>query len=106
MTMLMQAATEAVKNPSGIWVGSGAIGSLCGLVTVLAREHFLTRRRGKNGNGVQPGKGETCHKHGEELIELRTKQDGTDKAIDEMKGHIATIEGDVKTLLQRIPPRE
>jgi hypothetical protein len=108
MMMLIQVATEAAKSTPGIviYIGSAATGSLFTLGSIWIREYFAAKKGKKNGNGAQPGKGEICQKHGGELIELKTKQDGTDKAIDEMKGHITTIEGDVKTLLQRIPARE
>jgi len=108
VNMILQAATEAAKNTPGIviYIGSAATGSLFTLGSIWIREYFAAKKGKKNGNGAQPGKGEVCEEHGKALVKLETEQDGTDKAISEMKGHITTIENDVKTLLQRIPARE
>jgi len=104
--MILQVATEAAKGSSRFVLDAPMIGLIVTNGVLIWRDYIRTKRAKKNGNGVQPGKGDVCEQHGTELTTLKTKQEGTDKAIDEMKGHINTIEGDVKTLLQRIPPKE
>jgi hypothetical protein len=101
--MILQAATEAVKSTSNIALDGVAIMALITAGGLAAREYFKSRRGRANGNGngrgPKPGSAPKCIEHGEKLIRLETEHINICGDITEMKG-------DIKTLLQRIPPRE
>lgn len=97
--MLIQAAVEASKGSSSIFLDAGMIGLIVTNTGLLAREWIRTRREKKNGNGVKPGNGETCKEHGEAIASLNAKQEGSDRAIAEIRGYFIT-------LLERMPPKK
>jgi hypothetical protein len=101
--MILQAATETVKSTSSLALDGVAIMALITAGGLAAREYFKSRRGRANGNnnskGPKPGTAPECQAHRDKLIELDTEQKNT----KELLGEVRT---DVKTLLQRIPPRE
>jgi len=101
--MLAQVATEAAKSSSAIFLDGVAIMALIGAGGLAVREYFKSRQARRNGNGnnrwLKPGMAPECKEHSEKLIRLDEKWTGMKEDITEMKG-------DVKTLLQRIPPRD
>jgi|SRR3972149_442682 len=105
MTMLIQAATEAVKSTSNLALDGVAIMALITAGTLAAREYFKSHRgRGRangnsNGKGPKPGTAPECQAHRDKLIELDTKQEGTKELLTEVRG-------DVKKLLRLLPPGE
>lgn len=99
---MSQAATEAAKQGSSITVAIPTA-FVTSAVTIIGRElvaAFMGRRRARNGGGAdpKPGMGEECLEHRDRLTELGTKQENTDKVLDEVKA-------DVKELLRRVPPK-
>ena len=99
--MFAQVATEAAKGTSHVFLDGGMIMLIVTNLGLIGRDLIKTRKAKKNGGNSQPGKADICLKRGETLVKLETKQETTDKAIDEMKGNILIIVGDVKTLLGR-----
>ncbi len=99
---LTQAAVEAAKQGGSINIAipTAVITSVLTGLAVKAPD-ILAKMRGKpkNGNGgPKPGMGETCKTHGEAIAVLNDFKADTKDAIEE-------IRGDIKTLLQRVPPR-
>lgn len=98
-----QAAAEAAKQGSSITVAIPTA-FVTSAVTIIGRElvaAFVGRRRARSGNGSgapKPGTSEECLEHRDRLTELETKQEHTDKVLDEVKA-------DVKELLRRVPPK-
>lgn len=101
--MILQVATEAAKSSSAIFLDGIAIMALIGAGGLAAREYWKSKSHKRNGNGngrgPKPGTAPKCLEHGEKLIRLDEKWSGMKEDITEMKG-------DVKILLQRIPPKE
>ena len=101
--MMFQVATEAAKSSSAIFLDGVAIMALIGASGLAAREYFKSRRARRNGNnngrGPRPGMAPECIEHKVALMRIDTEQKNV---IDD----IAEIKWDIKTLLQRVPPRE
>jgi len=98
--MLVQTATEAAKSSSTIFLDGAAIMALIGAIALATREYFKSRRARRNNNdNCKAGLAPKCLEHGEKLIRL-------DERWDDMKEDITEMKGDVKTLLQRIPPKD
>ncbi len=98
---MSQAATEAAKQGGSITVAIPTA-FVTSAVTIIGRElvaAFVGKRRARNGSGRPlPGTSEECLEHRDRLTELETKQENTDKVLDEVKA-------DVKELLRRVPPK-
>jgi len=101
--MLIQVATEAAKSSSSLALDGVAIMALITAGGLATREYFKSRRGRANGNnngkGPKPGAAPKCIEHGEKLVKLETEHTN-------ISGDIVEMKGDIKTLLQRIPPRE
>lgn len=101
--MLIQAAVEATKNTSTIFLDGIAIMALITAGGVAVREYIKTRRFRRNGNnggnsrGPKPGQAPECQAHRDKLIELDTKQEGAKELLTEVRS-------DVKKLLRLLPP--
>jgi hypothetical protein len=103
--MILQAAVEASKNTSAIFLDGVAIMALITAGGMAVREYIKTRRFRRNGNnggndrGPKPGTAPECREHAEKLIRLDEKWTGMKEDVVEMKA-------DVKTLLERTAPKD
>lgn len=93
---LMQTAAEAARGTSGVWLDASMIVLIVTNVGLLGRDYLRARKR--NGS-MTPGKSPDCLEHRDKLTRLEEWRDGAD-------GDLKEIKGDIKTLLQRIPPRD
>ena len=98
--MLIQAAQEAARSSSIIFLDGVAVMALISAGGLAIREYVKYRNTKRNGNsnGGIPGTAKVCRERGEKLAVLETKQTNVESDITEIKG-------DIKTLLSRIPPR-
>jgi hypothetical protein len=96
---MLQAAVEATKDTSRIVLDAPMIGLIVTNGVLIVRDVLRTRKAKKNGNGKQPGDGDTCKTHGDAIVRLETEQKNTDKAIAEIRGYFIT-------LLERMPPKD
>ena len=102
--MILQAATEAAKSSSAIFLDGVAIMALIGAGGLAAREYFKTRRARRNGNGsgnnrLKPGTAPACLDHRDKLTRLETEFGNAKEDIAEMKV-------DIKELLRRVPSKD
>lgn len=99
---ILQAAQEAAKSSSRIFLDGSAITAVIAAGGLAAREYFKSRRSKRNGNGngkgPRPGMAPECLKHRDELMRIDTEQKNAKEDIVEMKG-------DIKELLRRIPAK-
>ena len=77
----------------------GAIMALIGAGVLYLKTRRGRRNGNNNGRGPKPGQAPECQAHRDKLIELDTEQKNTKELLSEVRT-------DVKTLLQRIPPKE
>ena len=106
--MLMEAAQavqQAAQAASGNITIAIPTAFISSALTLLGREALaaiLHKKKGGNG-GPKPGEGKICDERGKsigklggDVIRLQSKQESTDKMLDEVRG-------DVKELLRRVP---
>jgi len=95
---IIQVAADAAKSSSTIFLDGAAILALIAAGGLTTREYIKSRRSRQNGNDKGPGQAKVCIERGEAMARMDERQKN-------FEGDIGEIKSDVKTLLQRIPPR-
>lgn len=91
----MQSAVENAQSGFTMWLDRGVIILILTNLGLIGRDWVKTKRR--NGT-MTPGRAADCLEHRDRLTKLE------DKAVRNRED-IVEIKADVKTLLQRVPPR-